>query len=279
MKKKFIFLSIIAVFFVVFTVWMIWGNTVITVTEFTVYSDELPDAFSGFRIAHISDLHNAEFGEANRRLIAAISGAAPDIILITGDFVDHSRTDVDVAVCFAEQAVKIAPTYYVSGNQEAALDAGEYTQMKERLASVGVILLENESVIFERDDEFIRLIGLSDQAFDNIPSNDELAELMGDSADFSLLLAHRPTDFPQYAACGFDLVFCGHLHGGQFRLPFLGGIYAPSYGFFPEYDGGMYEREESVLIVSRGLGNSSFPIRFNNPPELVVVELAKGENK
>jgi len=277
MKKKIILFSVVAVLLLGFIAWMIWGNTAITVTEFRVENGDLPESFSGFRICQVSDLHNAEFGENNKRLIDAINNAEPDIIVLTGDLVDRSRTDIDVAVCFAEQAVRIAPTYYISGNHEASLPDDEYAKMKERLASVGVILLENESITVERDGEFIRLIGLNDQKFGYVHSNDELTELMGEREDFSLLLAHRPTDFPQYATCGFDLVLSGHLHGGQFRLPFLGGVYAPGYGFFPEHDGGLYERERSVIIVSRGIGNSAFPIRFNNPPELVVVDLVKGE--
>lgn len=275
-KKTIIITSVIAMLLLAFGIWMAWGNVAVTVTEFTVESADLPDSFSGFRICQVSDLHNAEFGKDNVRLIDALKNAEPDIIVLTGDLVDRSRTDVAVAVSFAEQAVSIAPTYYISGNHEAALPAAEYAEMKARLASVGVILLENESVIIEREGEFIRLIGLDDQNFGRIPSNAELTLLMGEKEEFSLLLAHRPRDFAQYATCGFDLVFSGHLHGGQFRLPFLGGVYAPSYGFFPEYDGGMYERDGSVMIVSRGLGNSSFPIRFNNPPELVVVELVSG---
>ncbi len=278
MKKRFIIFSVVAVLLLTFVIWMIWGNTAITVTEFTVYSEELPDAFSGFRIAQVSDLHNDELGEGNSRLLSTLEESRPNIIVLTGDLVDRNRTNIDVAVSFVEQAVKIAPTYYISGNHEAALPEDEYAEMKERLASVGAILLEDESVTIERGGEFIHLVGLNDQNFGHIPSNDELTEFMGKDEKFSLLLAHRPTDFPQYANCGFDLVFSGHLHGGQFRLPFIGGLYAPSYGFFPEYDGGIYEREDSVLIVSRGVGNSSFPIRFNNPREIVVVELVKGEN-
>lgn len=277
-RKTLILLLVAAILLIAFIIWMIWGNTAITVSEFTVDSDDLPDAFSGFRICQVSDLHNAEFGKENERLINAIKNAEPDIIVLTGDLVDRSRTDLDIAVSFAKRAVEIAPTYYVSGNHEASLSEEMYAELKERLLSAGVILLENGSVNVERDGECIRLIGLNDQNFGYIHSNEELTELMGDTEFFSLLLTHRPKDFAQYATCGFDLVLSGHLHGGQFRLPLLGGLYAPSYGFFPDYDGGIYEREESVMIVSRGMGNSSFPIRFNNPPELVVVELESGGN-
>lgn len=279
MKRKnlIIIISSLAVFVIAFTVWMIWGNVALTVSDYRVESDEIPEAFDGFRICQVSDLHNDELGEDSKRLIDAIKDREPDIILLTGDLIDRKRTNIDVAINFAEKAAEIAPTYYINGNHEAAIPE-DYAVLKEKLVSVGVVVLENQSVTVERGGEYIKIIGLNDQNFGYIQSNDELCELRGDEGDFSILLAHRPTDFSQYATCDFDLVFSGHLHGGQFRLPFLGGLYAPSYGFFPEYDGGMYEREEGVLIVSRGVGNSSFPIRFNNPREIIIVELVKGEN-
>jgi predicted MPP superfamily phosphohydrolase len=276
MKRKVLIvsLSITAIVLVAVTLWMIWGNVAVTVTEFAVESNELPEAFDGFRICQVSDLHNDELGRDSKRLIDAIKDTEPDIIVITGDLIDRKRTNIDVVVTFAKQAVKIAPTYYVNGNHEASIPE-DYGVLREKLISVGVVVLENECVTIERGGEYIKLVGLNDQNFDYIHSNSELCELRGDEGDFSILLAHRPTDFARYATCGYDLVFSGHLHGGQFRLPFLGGLYAPSYGLFPEYDGGMYEREDSVLIVSRGVGNSSFPIRFNNPREIVLVELVK----
>ena len=271
-------MSVIVALLVIFTLWMIRGNVAVTVSDYRVKSGDLPEAFDGFRICQVSDLHNDELGEDSERLINAIKDWEPDIILITGDLIDRNRTNIDVAVTFAEQAVKIAPTYYINGNHEAAIPE-DYAVLKEKLVAAAIVVLENESVTIEHGDESINLIGLNDQSFGYIHSNNQLCEMRGNEGDFSILLAHRPTDFAQYATCGFDLVFSGHLHGGQFRLPFLGGLYAPSYGFFPEYDGGMYEREDSVLIVSRGAGNSSFPIRFNNPREIVIVELAKGEKQ
>ncbi len=278
MKKRIITITIIAVLFVAvfsaFTAWMIWGNLAISVSEYRIESEKLPEAFDGFRIAQVSDLHNDELGEGNVRLLAALKENSPDIIVLTGDLIDRNRTNIDVAVDFAEKAAEIAPTYYVNGNHEAAV-LEDYQALKERLAAVGVVILENQSVTVERGGDYIRLVGLNDQNFGYVPSNAELSELKDERADFSILLSHRPRDFAQYATCGYDLVLSGHLHGGQFRLPFLGGLYAPSYGFFPEYDGGLYEREESVMVVSRGVGNSSFPIRFNNPRELVIVELVK----
>ena len=258
-----------------FTAWMLWGNFAVTVSEYRIESEKLPDAFDGFRIAQVSDLHNDELGDGNSRLIAKLEKTDPDIIVITGDLIDRTRTDISVAVEFAEKAALIAPTYYVSGNHESVLSQEEYDDFCAQLTGVGVTVLENTSAVIDKDGEFITIVGVGDQNFGYEPSNAELLALKGNEYDFSLLLAHRPRDFYQYATCGFDLVLSGHLHGGQFQIPFFGGLYAPSYGLFPEYDGGTYEREGSVMIVSRGVGNSSFPIRFNNPREIVLVELVK----
>lgn len=277
MKKRVlkISLSVVAILFIAFVIWMIWGNFAVTVSEYSIESGRIPTNFNGFRIAQISDLHNDELGEGNSRLIAKLEKADPDIIVITGDFIDRNRTNIDVAVDLAEKSAKLAPTYYVSGNHEASLTENEYEDFCTRLRSVGVTVLENAAAVIEKNGEHITVVGIGDQNFGHEPSNAELKALKGNETDFSLLLAHRPRDFYQYAACGFDLVLSGHLHGGQFQIPFLGGLYAPSYGLFPEYDGGVYEKEGSTMVVSRGVGNSSFPIRFNNPREIVIVELVK----
>lgn len=260
---------------IAFTAWMLWGNFAVTVSEYRIESEKLPNAFDGFRIAQVSDLHNDELGDGNSRLLAKLDEAEPDIIVITGDLIDRKRIDISVAVEFAEKAALIAPTYYVSGNHESVLSQDDYADFCDKLTAAGVTVLENNAVLFEKNGEYITIAGVGDQNFGYQPSNDDLIVLKGDKTAFSVLLAHRPRDFYQYATCGFDLVLSGHLHGGQFQIPLLGGLYAPSYGLFPEYDGGTYEREGSVMIVSRGVGNSSFPIRFNNPREIVLVELVK----
>lgn len=272
-NKKIIIISAAIAAFIAFTAWMIWGNVAITVSQYTVESDNLPSAFDGFRIAQVSDLHNEEHGDGNRRILDMIELADPDIIVIVGDLIDRSRTDIEIAVEFTENACAIAPTYYVNGNHESSLSVEEYQSFCERLKSAGAVILENSATVIEKDGERITVAGISDPTFENVLSREELSALNNGENEFSILLSHRPRDFEQYAECGYDLVCSGHLHGGQFRLPFLGGLYAPSYGLFPKYDGGLYEAGESVMIVSRGLGNSSFPVRFNNPREIVIVEL------
>ena len=126
-RKLIIALSVVAILFVAFTSWMIWGNVAVTVSEYRIESCELPKSFDGFRIAQISDLHNAEFGAKNIRLINKLKNTRPDIIVLTGDTVDSRQPNIEVAISFCAEAVKIAPTYFISGNHEARLDT-EYPE-------------------------------------------------------------------------------------------------------------------------------------------------------
>lgn len=262
-------------------VWISWGNSALMVTEHAITSDKLPDSFSGCKIAQISDLHNAEFGKGNEDLLALLDSEAPDIIVLTGDLIDSRKTNIHIASSFAEKAVEIAPTYYVTGNHEARI--AEYDELRDNLVVAGVMVLENEGTVIEKDGESIALIGVNDPSFqtDYLMGDSAsvvegvLAGLVADDAPYIILLSHRPELFDTYVAAGADLVFSGHAHGGQFRLPFIGGLVAPNQGFFPEYDAGLYTEDSTNMIVSRGLGNSLFPFRVNNRPEIVIVELNK----
>ena len=259
-------------------IWTLWGNTALEVNEYEIVSDRIPGAFSGFRIAQVSDLHNAEFGEGNEDLIAMLSQTDPDVIVITGDLIDSRQTDIEIALEFARQAIKIAPIYYVTGNHEARVP--EYENLKMGLEEAGVIVLENHKVILEQEGESITLIGLDDPSFKEdylfgdaaSVTRAALSELQNESDGYTVLLAHRPELFDIYVESGVNLVFSGHAHGGQFCLPFIGGLVAPNQGFFPKYDAGLFSQENTTMIVSRGVGNSIVPIRFNNRPEIVVIE-------
>lgn len=247
-----------------FFLWVIWGNSALMITEYTATSTEIPSAFHGFRIAHISDLHNAEFGKDNKKLLNLLVQAQPDMIAITGDFVDSRRTDTSVAIDFVREAVKIAPVYYVPGNHEARIT--DYAALKAALLSEGITVLENSSIPLEQGTDFITITGFMDPQF-GIP----LPDLGADN--YQVALSHRPELLDTYSAQGLDLVLTGHAHGGQIRLPFIGGLIAPNQGFFPAYDSGMHFRENTTMVISRGLGNSLFPLRFNNRPELILITL------
>ncbi len=279
-KKAKIKLCMLSAIIFILLIWMVWGNTALTVNDVKISSSHIPAVFSGFRIAQVSDLHNAEFGKGNKELLELILESKPDIIVITGDLVDAKHTDIRVALDFAKEAVNIAPTYYVTGNHEASLS--QYNELKTGLETNGVVVLEDETTQLKRDKEVIMLTGLSDpnftlkgDIFGEAPAmvSTKLNSLADDESSYMILLSHRPELFESYAHCNIDLVLSGHAHGGQFRLPFIGGLIAPNQGIFPKYDAGLFTKGNTNMIVSRGLGNSIIPIRFNNRPEVIVIEL------
>ena len=278
MKRRVILLIIAAVLVPALLIWLLWANSSPAATQVTVASGALPEAFEGFKIAHVSDLHNAVFGRKNERLLSLIRAAKPDIIAITGDLIDSRHTDIDSALAFVEAAAEIAPVYYVTGNHESRLD---FDEIEPRLIAAGARVLRNEAEDIGRGGERIRLAGIDDPSFIRTGGTAEeraAAELeqLGDGGGtFTVLLAHRPELVEVYAEYGAGLVLSGHAHGGQVRLPLLGGLYAPGQGLLPEYDSGLYSLGETQMVVSRGLGNSVAPLRVNNRPELVIVTLSR----
>ena len=278
MKKKLSMLIVTLAVLVIAVIRVIMGNSHVGVTRYTVESSRIPAAFDHFKIAVISDLHNAEFGTDNSHLLKLIEDEAPDMIAVTGDLIDSNRMDISIAEELIDQIVDIAPCYYVTGNHEAWIGT-EYQETEKILLDKGVIVLHDETVKLVRDDGSIQIAGLDDPAFSGEAADDgeellksRLKDMEIDDS-FCILLSHRPEIFDVYVSMDIDLVLSGHAHGGQFRLPFIGGLIAPDQGFLPEYDDGEYIEDNTLMIVSRGLGNSIIPIRFNNDPELVIVEL------
>lgn len=278
-RKRIIVLCILITVLFAVILWIAWGNTALELNTYTIKSDKLPESFSGYRIAHVSDLHNTQIGDKNAKLLKMIEESEPDMIAITGDLIDSRNTNVAVALQFAEKAIQIAPCYYVTGNHEARIP--EYEELKNGLVKLGVVVLENASVEIEHNDEKILLMGVDDPSFqtDYLLGDAEsimktkLQTLTSENDAYMVLLSHRPELFDTYVESGVDLVLSGHAHGGQFRLPFVGGLVAPNQGLFPKYDAGMYANADTIMIVSRGIGNSIIPFRFNNRPEVLLIEL------
>lgn len=216
----------------------------------------------------------------NEKLLEKLRACNPDIIVLTGDLVDSYHTDIAVSIAFAQQAAETAPVYSVTGNHESRIR--QYNELLKGLQDKGVTTLENASVTLERGGEQITLLGVQDPSFQtdslftdtSAVMDSVLSQMMEDIQGYTILLSHRPELFDTYAENGVDLVLTGHAHGGQFRLPFVGGLIAPGQGFFPEYDAGVFTDNSTSMVVSRGIGNSIFPLRFNNRPEIVVVELS-----
>ena len=278
-KKKCIILSVVVVILIALVIWIAWGNTALELNTYAVTSSRLPKSFDGYRIAHVSDLHNAEMGENNEKLLTMLREADPDMIAITGDLIDSRNTDVEIALQFVQEAMKIAPCYYVTGNHEARVN--EYEELKTGLISAGVIILEDAQTEISIGGESITLIGVNDPSFQTdylfgdseTVMSSKLTELHTDRDGFTILLSHRPELFDTYTDHDIDLVLSGHAHGGQFRLPFIGGVVAPNQGLFPEYDAGVYTDGKTNMLVSRGVGNSILPFRINNRPEVILIEL------
>ena len=277
MQWYYILLIVLAALVVITAARGIWENHAVQSGAVEVASEKLPAAFDGFTIAHISDLHNARFGKDQEKLVALLKAAQPDLIAITGDLIDKRRPGMQNVLRFVERAVAIAPVFYVTGNHEAK--SKEFPLLKEALGRLGVTLLLDRTVSIERGGAQIALAGLSDARFVTADktkfaavSAEKLSAFLPKEG-FTLLLAHRPELFAVYRAAGADLTLCGHAHGGQFRLPLVGGLIAPNQGLFPKYTAGLYREEGKCMVVSRGLGNSSIPIRLNNRPEVVKAVL------
>lgn len=267
MIRKLVKLLLIGVFIYVF---LYINNNWLTVSSYTVHSDEIPESFDGFRILQISDLHDATFGENQQRLVNKIQQQKPHMIVITGDLVDSNRYNLQNSLDLIDQIVEITDVYYVTGNHEVATNDVEH--IKNELTARGVSVLSNETIKLGNEDASISLTGIEDPLM-----GEEAAEMLATANVpenmFTLLLAHRTEDFQAYVDAEIDITLSGHAHGGQVRLPFIGGVIAPAQGFFPTYTSGLHEFGQSKLIISRGLGNSIIPYRIFNLPELVVVTL------
>ncbi len=262
-----------------------WANARVWNARVEIRDEKIPAAFDGFVLCQVSDVHNEARGEGNAALLRALREAAPDLICITGDFLDSRRTDLDFALELAGQLAEIAPAVYVTGNHEARLK--DLSALEAGLAALGVQVLRDGWMPLARGGEEIALLGLDDPGFSAgedwtlaeglDQTQARLSALLAQAGDrFSLVLSHRPELLPAYAEAGADLVLSGHAHGGQVRLPGIGGLFAPGQGILPRLTSGVHARGETRLVVSRGLGNSAFPLRVFNPPEIVTVTLRAG---
>lgn len=251
-----------------------WQNNEIVVSNYSFKSKKISKNLDGYKIAQISDLHNKKFGDNQKNLLKILKKENPDCIAITGDIVDSNRTDIEVAIEFVRGAVKIAPVYYVTGNHEYLLGQNDWNKLMQTMEQYGVKIVDNEVINIEGvlANDFY-LIGLSDKNL----SDDTLKTLSTNlkTEQLKIVLAHEPQFLNKYSEANVSLVLSGHAHGGQFRLPFIGGLIAPGQGFFPKYTSGEYKKKNTTMIVNRGLGNSVIPVRVFNRPEVVIVKLQK----
>lgn len=297
------FIIICIVVLIAIIIISVYENQHFVVRSYLVKNKKLPEAFHGFKIAVISDLHNQQFGRDNERLLAAIDESKPDIVLCAGDLlVGKPKTDFSVAVNLVEHLAKRYPVYMAMGNHEYRLriypeDYGDMWKRYYDLTSkAGAVWLDNDTIFIHRnfdghlgnggreDSECIALTGLTMDAryyrrFRRTPMTSDYVEEICPYTRrdlFQILLAHNPDYFPEYVAYGADLVISGHIHGGMMRLPVLGGVISPMFTLFPKYDQGEFIEGKSRMLLSAGLGNHTIKLRVNNKPELMMIELKNG---
>lgn len=254
---------------------VLYENNHLTVSNYTVSLHKASCPSQSLQIVHISDLHNKRFGLNQSYLIRKIKKLHPDLIAITGDLVDN--VPFQHAVTFVKEAEKICPIYYVRGNHEAL--AGNFPAFEKELARTSVHILKNTSDVFTKKGYTYTISGFDDPQFYGYQNEGsaflqkQLQHLSIAKGSCHILLSHRPELFKLYCKYPFDLVLCGHAHGGQFRLPFTDGLYAPDQGILPKYTSGIHYKNHTFEIISRGLGNSAFPLRLWNDPEIVHITI------
>lgn len=229
----------------------------------------LPAEFDGFRIVELADLHGRQYGTAHKTLLRAVAACEPDLICLTGDFVER-----DTALAKMEPLLrglcKIAPTAYVTGNHEwQRQDLGAWLA---HCRALGILVLQNDFVLLRRGDAQLILAGVDDPCgFADQKTPQELVSELPEG--FVLMLAHRNDTLPLWAGLGVDAVLTGHAHGGTVRLPFLGGLFGNGGTLFPDYDAGTYREGGTTLYVSRGLSSGRAPLRLGNRPEVSLLIL------
>ena len=247
--------------FIVLCALFVWfNNRCIKITRVNRQIDGAPR----LKIVHLSDLHGKRFGKNSVKLIKKVAKEKPDFIAFTGDMI-HLYTPKNIAVAaeVASALKEIAPVLYVAGNHEMRNKG--YRNLRKILIEAGVTVLD------DRAEEVcgITVTGLNGASL----RNDKIQKITPDKSP-KILLAHEPQFFEKYANAEYDLVLCGHAHGGQWRIPFTGiGLYAPGQGAFPKYTSGVHEKGKTSMIISRGLGNSEFPLRLFNRPQIISIEI------
>ena len=286
-KKSRLILKII--FFTILILIILLGVSVylsanwLTVTYYTIAED----VTESIRIVQLTDLHNSRFGQDNQKLVRKVSEQQPDLIFITGDMINQDEENTEILCTLLEQLTAIAPVYYGFGNHERNWECGTQKELKDKIAQTGAIVLDCEyKDVTVKGQElriggyygYYRQPGMLTKSEAQREKELAFADEFEDTDRIKILLCHIPTawlDWEYIDKFPVDLVFCGHYHGGQIRLPLIGGLYAPNVGWFPEYTKGIFQGSEATCVLSAGLGNETWVPRVNNLPEIVVADLVK----
>jgi len=280
--RKIVWLCVASLLALLLAVDLYRSQNTMTVTRYTVAS---PKITAPLTLVQLTDLHNRSFGKDNARLIRLVAEQKPDLILITGDMLTYSQKRKDVPIRLAQDLAGIAPVYYGYGNHEERHGLNWGGDLATDLRGAGAVVLERDFVDVEIGGNHLRIGGSSgylltgEATYGWAAPGLRFMRAYCDTDAMKLLLAHQPEAFLLWGSMEYydlDLTFCGHLHGGQVRLPLVGGLFTPESGFFPKYTKGLVERDGSTLILSGGLGSGGLVPRLNNVPELVCVTLIPG---
>jgi len=277
------FLIALLIIVVTVVIIIIDSNSRLKTTEFELHFDNLPDAFDGYRIVLLADLHGAEHGGDNERLVRQVRDADPDIIVFSGDMIDRYQPgrpvekQLEIAQTLVRQLVRIAPVYYVTGNHELDIRMGEAAKdLFSILEENDVNVLRNQYRRLSIGDDSIIIAGIDDPngPADMIKPEEFINGIWErENPDFLVVIYHRNNKLNLFSELGVDLVLSGHSHGGMVRLPFTDGLIGPQNDFFPTHTSGVYKEDNTKMIVTQGLGNHLGWTRFLNNPQVVVVEL------
>lgn len=279
-----ILLVIACVIVMVMLWWILYDSNRFVISQYEIADKRIK---KGCRMVMLADLHNKCYGKNNERLLRAIRECKPDFIMVAGDIpTAKPRKSLDVAVSFMEELAREYPVYYGNGNHEhrMKLYPSTYGDMAERydkaLKKCGIRPLVNEHIALAEYGIMVygaEIDKLYYKRFRIWPMGEEyLGSILGNPSEeqYNILIAHNPDYFKQYAAWGADLVLSGHVHGGIIRIPFLKkGVASPAIRLFPQYTGGVYREDKSVMVLSRGLGMHTIPVRLFNPGEVAVIDL------
>lgn len=275
---------IVLIFFalLLLAVGIIDGNRFVTVKEEFVLSGLAKEC----RFVMISDLHNKVYGKQNDKVIAAVKKINPDFIILAGDLITSKvNEEMTPGIRLVQTLSKDYKIYYGLGNHESKIKyrtdkfGDKFKRLKRELDSKNVIMLENESALIPEYNINVTGLELDLDYFAHFKVRQMHADYMEktlqhpDESKCNILIAHNPDYFEEYVKWGADLILAGHVHGGIMRLPFLGGVIAPSYKLFPKYDGGVFRIGTSAMLLGRGMGSHTLPFRFFNPAELYEVVL------
>lgn len=270
-----------------------WSDKSVILTNYKLKSDKLPPNVKKIRIAHVSDLQSQYFGRGQKNIINIVKNSQPDFIVFTGDLLDRNHTNFEAAFTLMEGLVKIAPVYYVNGNHEFVLPEKSMNEFYKKLESAGVNILFDRVSRFEiKKGSKICIAGISEKTLyeskffgsgEHNFSSEPIEKLVQkieaqlSSEELNIMLVHEPQYLEHYDNLKTDFIFAGHAHGGQIRL-FGQGLFSPGQGFFPRLTSGINCHNHSKMVISRGLGNSTFPFRVFNRPEIVLTEIGNSRD-